>query len=243
MDRDPTTVPLAELDRLWDFDDPEGSEHRFARACPASPGRARRCLSRGVPDAARARPGAPAAVRRGRRDARRRRGGAAPGRCPQPCPHPPRARPGGEHRREGRARTNVLPRRLGGRPRGRRGYARRRRSAHARHRRAARPRVGVERARDGPRPRLIRSVGTALDRVDCEQHGLGASRGGRVRRGARALQLALAERKRGTTPPGHASRAGASRAASARSDAPRRPSPSSERSQPSSRPSARPTST
>lgn len=30
MDRDPSTVPLAELDRLWDFDDPAGSERRFA---------------------------------------------------------------------------------------------------------------------------------------------------------------------------------------------------------------------
>ena len=34
MDRDPTTVPLAELDRLWDFDDPEGSERRFAELVP-----------------------------------------------------------------------------------------------------------------------------------------------------------------------------------------------------------------
>ena len=30
MDASPTTVPLAELDRLWDFEDPEGSEHRFS---------------------------------------------------------------------------------------------------------------------------------------------------------------------------------------------------------------------
>jgi len=34
VDRDPTTVPLAELDRLWDFDDPEGSERRFAELVP-----------------------------------------------------------------------------------------------------------------------------------------------------------------------------------------------------------------
>ena len=34
MDPDPTTVPLAELDRLWDFDDPEGSERRFAELVP-----------------------------------------------------------------------------------------------------------------------------------------------------------------------------------------------------------------
>ena len=30
MDRDPATVPLDELDRLWDFDDPAGSERRFS---------------------------------------------------------------------------------------------------------------------------------------------------------------------------------------------------------------------
>ncbi len=30
MDRDPASVPLAELDLLWDFDDPAGSELRFS---------------------------------------------------------------------------------------------------------------------------------------------------------------------------------------------------------------------
>lgn len=30
MGSEPSSVPLAELDRLWDFDDPEGSERRFA---------------------------------------------------------------------------------------------------------------------------------------------------------------------------------------------------------------------
>ena len=34
MDPDPTTIPLVELDRLWDFDDPEGSERRFAELVP-----------------------------------------------------------------------------------------------------------------------------------------------------------------------------------------------------------------
>jgi tetratricopeptide (TPR) repeat protein len=37
VDASPGTVPLAELDRLWDFDDPTGSERRFA----ALTGRAR----------------------------------------------------------------------------------------------------------------------------------------------------------------------------------------------------------
>jgi tetratricopeptide (TPR) repeat protein len=34
MDGQAATVPLAELDRLWDFDDPEGSERRFAELLP-----------------------------------------------------------------------------------------------------------------------------------------------------------------------------------------------------------------
>jgi len=34
MDAQPATVPLAELDRLWDFDDPAGSESRFAALVP-----------------------------------------------------------------------------------------------------------------------------------------------------------------------------------------------------------------
>jgi tetratricopeptide (TPR) repeat protein len=34
VDRQPATLPLAELDGLWDFDDPEGSERRFAELLP-----------------------------------------------------------------------------------------------------------------------------------------------------------------------------------------------------------------
>lgn len=34
METNPATVPLAELDRLWDFDDPEDSERRFAELVP-----------------------------------------------------------------------------------------------------------------------------------------------------------------------------------------------------------------
>ena len=34
VDRDPASVPLAELDRLWDFDDPAASERRFAALLP-----------------------------------------------------------------------------------------------------------------------------------------------------------------------------------------------------------------
>lgn len=34
MDEDPTTLPLGELDRLWSFDDPAGSERRFSQLLP-----------------------------------------------------------------------------------------------------------------------------------------------------------------------------------------------------------------
>jgi hypothetical protein len=34
MDRDPASIPLAELDLLSDFDDPEASERRFAALLP-----------------------------------------------------------------------------------------------------------------------------------------------------------------------------------------------------------------
>ena len=34
MDVDAATVPLEELDRLWDFDDPAGSEQRFLALLP-----------------------------------------------------------------------------------------------------------------------------------------------------------------------------------------------------------------
>jgi tetratricopeptide (TPR) repeat protein len=34
VDVDPTTVPLEELDRLWDFEDPAGSERRFLALLP-----------------------------------------------------------------------------------------------------------------------------------------------------------------------------------------------------------------
>jgi len=37
-DGDPATVPLAELDRLWDFDDPAASERRFAALLPRARG-------------------------------------------------------------------------------------------------------------------------------------------------------------------------------------------------------------
>ena len=207
MDDDPTTVPLDRLDRLWNFDDPAGSEQRFRALLPrARAERGGALLAELLTQLARARVAGP--VRGGQRalheaalSLRPDDDAAASGSSSSAA--------GLRTARAGAAAAPPVRRRVGARPRGGRGHARGGCRAHARHRRAARERLGLEREGDAARADVAGPARPPLGRVACEQHGLGAARSRRLRRGA----FALPGRPRGAEAEGTAnqvrSRAGA----------------------------------
>ena len=150
----------AKLDSRWDFAQAGGVGGAVSRGARPVPGE----LARGARDhdAARARAGPAAQVRRRARDARRSRARARPRRRARARPLPARAR---SHvqlgRRAGEGGSAVPPGRRGGRARRarRRRVLRGRRAAHARHRRArvGAPRLEPEGARRGRGARRIRA--------------------------------------------------------------------------------------
>ena len=125
MDLDAASIPLRELDRLWDFDDPAGERATVRELLERARERARRRLPHRGADAARPGAGAAAPVRRRPADTRRGRAGAPTGRSPRPRAAAARARP---RRPLGGARRPG-PRRV---PRGLGAGARRRRGRHSR---------------------------------------------------------------------------------------------------------------
>ena len=177
-----------ELDALWEFGDPAGSEDRFRRRRRSRPRRRRRHPGRGA-DAARPGAGASAPIRRGRPHARRRRSRSSAGRPPGSHPARPRARAGS------RTPPGDLGPRGGVVPQGVGSRAKRTRTAWPSTRRTC---SGSSSGRTTPgrgtsaRWRSCSHVGRSrrapLGRLARAEHGLGAPRRGRRRWGDPALR-------------------------------------------------------